>query len=224
MKNKNTNVESNFYLLRHKPSYKSRFAWAFTIVPRLSEIGELCDVCGKGRWYPSWYPERPLSVIIGKGKTYPDILGCGAYPLLILSERVLTTWDSLGLGSYSAYPMNIISEPAGKRPTPPPYYHVKITGRCQLDLEAMGLKVIYRCPKCDYSEVVETKENDPRAGLHQVIKPETWDGSDVFVADINPRGPFCTGRVAALAERNKWTNFRFDPSDYDWLKGTELGD
>lgn len=207
MNNHSIDSEINFLQLMYNVPFKNRHTWAFSLIPRISEISALCDVCGHGGLFPDWYPERPFSVIIGKGKIFPDILGCGAYPLTILSERVLATWSSLGLGSYTAFPLDVIVEPSSGRPTPPPYYHIKITGRCELDLQAMGVTITYTCPKCHYNEI------EPVFGYPKIIKRETWDGSDVFASDIFPMAPLCTSRVVELAKKHKWTNFRFEPMD-----------
>jgi len=202
-----------FYHVAHDSAYQHPYTWAYRYEPSLSERGTRCDVCGLGDVFVTGaYPRFPLSAAVEGGWRYPDVLGSGEYPLLIVSEAMVEDWVQDGITGYNAYPLTIVraSCAAIRRQTPPQYFHIEVTGRCQLDTEAMGLSVVYNCPKCGYVE------KEPAFNTPFIIRRDSWDGTDLFVSDLSKGVTFCTDRVRALAEKRKWTNVRFVLPERYW--------
>jgi hypothetical protein len=204
MSRHDTGAGEGFFELYHNSPYNRQFPWAYSITPPLATIGQRCNVCTNGYLFPGWYPDAPLTVSVNTGRKYPDVLGCGAYPLLIVSQAVLDDWSAVGLRGYEAFPLSVRAEPGAPRLAAPIYYHLKITGRCELDTDAMGIKVLFSCPRCLYREI------EPITDHALIMKRDTWDGSDLFSSDLFPMVTFCTESVQKLATQNSRTNFRFE--------------
>jgi hypothetical protein len=193
-----------FFSFSHNSFVEENWVWGAEIVPALDTISSPCFVCGNGLLYPSRYPERPLSVVIESGSRYPDILGCGAYPLLIISESVADAWKENGLRGFNLFPLTI-ANPIKKTPNPPKYFHVHVTGRCNINFKKIGVEVIESCPKCGYIWV------EPFDFEFHITEEDKNDDSDFFVNEYFPQVVFCTERVRELAIEMLWTNVAFEP-------------
>ncbi len=180
------------------------WTWAHNLIG-FYEKSTRCDVCGRGNLFPDYYPEYPLSVEVEGGTQYPDILGCGAYPLFIVSENVIKDWEVRAIRGYEKFALSVVKATGKKIKdiVPPSYYHIKVTGRCNLDLEAMGLEIIQHCPKCLYTRA------DPMVHDRYIIDAKSWDGTSLFISELFPSKICCTQDVLDLASVNKRTNFRF---------------
>jgi predicted RNA-binding Zn-ribbon protein involved in translation (DUF1610 family) len=193
-----------FYIFGDNSFFTRGFAWAASIHPRSEVIHQICPKCGSVKHYPS----GDFDVTLEKGSKYPDILGCGAYPFLIASEKVIEAWQEVGLGFFHTYKVNVAENKSAKlrNLAAPRYYRVEIDGRCQIDLEASGAKVIQFCPECDHLVT------DPAVlpGFH--IVSGSWDGNVLFRDPVYfPRINFCTDIALKIAYRHQLTNFRFEP-------------
>lgn len=182
-----------------------------TIKPALAEVGRPCDVCGNGTLFPGMYPEMSLDLFSSRPGPAPDALLCGAYPLFVVSAAVIEDWYAYGVKGFDAYAMNLrfAEDVAGPEVTMLKYFHIKVTGRCTLDTDAMGVTVVERCPRCDYRSI------EPMWGYSYRIIPGSWD-SDLFVSDLFPHVVFCNKRVMSLAGRMRRTNFRFSYPETVW--------
>ncbi len=181
-------------------------AWAWRVTNERDEE-ELRCACGAVSTFGRVeYPRRLLEVEVEGGVRYPDVLGNAEF-LLIVSEAVLDDWRRGGVTGYRAHPLRIASA-KGKRiqeVKPPVYHHIEVTGRCELDLDAMGVTIVSVCPLCGYWKL------RPMTGVPFVVKPGTWDGSDLFASAPYWRAQMCTDKVLRLAGENRRTNFRFVP-------------
>jgi predicted RNA-binding Zn-ribbon protein involved in translation (DUF1610 family) len=194
----------DFYKFRHNTFHNRDFAWATRIHTRSEVIYQVCPKCGSVKQYPSGV----FDVIIEKGSKYPDILGCGAYPFLIVSEKVTGAWEEAGLCCFHTYNVEVaeIRSARLRNLSPPLYKRVEIDGRCKIDLEASGAKIIQLCPDCHHLETEPPVLNS----FNMVLN--SWDGSSLF-RDIMlfPSINFCTQAILDIAFQNKFTNFRFEP-------------
>lgn len=176
-------------------------------MPALDTISTACPVCGNGRLYPGRYPERPLEINVEGGVKYPDILGCGSYPFLIVSDAVVTDWITHSVSGFTSYPLRVAAAKGPNiRDVPKPqYHHIQVTGRCEVDLRRMRVKLTYRCPVCDY--------RDFKAPMHfpYTLRDSAPLSTDLAVSDEFPTVYFCSQRVFDLAGLFERTNFRFVP-------------
>lgn len=194
----------SFYHFGDNSSYRRRFAWAMSIIPRSEMVYRVCPKCNAVQHYPT----GAFDVIVEGGSRYPDVLGCGAYPFLIVSERVVVAWRAEGISSFHTYPVGIAHAKFRKlrEVVAPIYYRVEIDGRCEIDLAASDLEVVKLCPEC---HCLKTR---PLSAPGFRMVPGSWDGSPLFRDPVlYPRVNFCTQPILDLAREHELTNFRFEP-------------
>ncbi len=161
-----------FYIFGDNTFYDRGFAWATSIHPRSEVIHNICQNCGSVKHYPV----GDFDVTVDKGSKYPDVLGCGGYPFLIVSERAIEAWQVAGLCCFHTYKVNIaeIGSARLRNVAAPQYYRVDIDGKCQIDLEASGAKIVKFCPECHHLETAPFVLQ----GFRMV--PGSWDGNSIF--------------------------------------------
>lgn len=199
-----------FYTFRDNSSYTSGFTWAASIRPRSELINSICSKCGTVEHYPI----GAFDVVLEGGSKYPDALGSGTYPFLIVSEVVINTWQKAGITTFHTYPVGIAEVRSKSRQLhdtiAPHYYRVEIDGRCQIDLVSSGVEVIRICSECHR---VTERPRYPFVHSYRMT-PGSWDGSPLFRDPmIYPRVNFCTQEVLDLAGQQRFTNFRFEPME-----------
>src|SRR5438045_2091664 len=109
-----------FFKFNHNSSQDRQWALAVSIHATSHEVAWHCPLCGRAAKYPS----GSFDLSIEGGSSFPDFLGCGAYPLLIVSERVVTAWEKGGITTFRAFPVGIssISESQVQRASAPKYF------------------------------------------------------------------------------------------------------
>jgi hypothetical protein len=195
----------SFYVFDDNSSYTRGFTWAMSIITRSAIHHRECSTCGAVEHYPS----GAFDVIVEGGAKYPDILGCGAYPFLIVSELVVTAWQQASITCFHTFPVGIAEVKSKKlRDQPrPQYFRVEIDGRCDIDLVASGVKLIRICPECQ--RIIE-QPTLPHERSYR-MKPGSWDGCAIFRdAVLYPRVSFCTEQMLKVAGQHRFTNFRFE--------------
>ena len=199
-----------FYIFDDNTFATRGYTWAMSLKPRPEEFSRRCPKCRAGMSVE--YPKHSINLAVEGGSKYPDILGCGAETILIVSQNVINDWEGAGITGYEKYDVNIV-EAKGKRikdAESPRYYHINVIGRAEYDMEAMGFKCQITCEYCGRIEV--TNPNDELHPLDPtIIKEGSWDGSDIFAMDITPRKTYCMEKVLFLAGINERTNFYFAP-------------
>ncbi len=180
------------------------FAWAASIHSRSEVVHQVCPKCGSVKYYP----QGAFDVTLEQGSKFPDVLGCGAYPFLIISAKVTKAWQEAGICCFHTYAVKIaeIKSARLKDLTPPQYYRVEIDGSCLIDLEASGAKVVKFCPECHHLVTQPSVLNSYR------MVSGSWDGSSLFRDQVHyPRVSFCTETIVRIAFQHRLTNFRFEP-------------
>lgn len=132
-----------------------------------------------------------------------------------VSERVIKGLEAAGINYGGAVEAFVHGLPTKKLRTiaPPVYYWVRGHRGIELDYEASGYRVADHCARCGNVRFLTTTRTRP-----YVFKPNSWDGSDLFVYRDPPTLFFCTEKVLLLAHEHRWTNFRFVPADtLPWL-------
>jgi len=207
---------ASYFYFRHNSSFTRHFTWAASIRPRSKMIHRVCPEFGVVLHYPS----GEFDVVVEGGNQYPDILGCGAYPFLIVSQSVVDAWREAGITSFHSYLVHVDevrSRSKRLHETQPPRYHrIEIGGRCEIDLGASGLEVVRYAPECEYLAT-----NPSLATGFQMVAG-SWDGSPLFRDPLHyPRVSFCTQLVLDLARTYRFTNFRFEPMEGPYDHGSK---
>lgn len=200
--------DPTFYTFTDNSAHTRGYAWAARIVPRSPMVHRVCTTCGAIEHYPS----GAFDVIIESGSTYPDVLGCGAYPFLIVAERVVAAWRAAGVTSFHTFPVGVAAVTARRlrNVAPPGYVRIELDGSCQIDLLASGIAVARICPECH--RVLERPVLSHQRRF--IMKPGSWDGSPLFRdALLYPHVSFCTRLILEIARDHQLTNFRFEPME-----------
>ena len=146
-------------------------------------------------------------IIEGKGK-YPDILSCGRWPILIVSDKVLRIWNDNNISGFRSYNVSLFTQEGQEIPkSKGHYHHISITGRSELDFDAMGIRIIARCNTCGR---VEYNKESWEFGI-PIIKKDSWDGSDLFAFKQFRCTSMCGMKNLKLIYKNKLINFSFHP-------------
>lgn len=139
-----------FYKFTHNSAYTRGFTWATSIRPKSEMFRRTCPKFG----VISQYPSGEFDVVVEGGNQYPDVLGCGAYPFLIVSESVVNAWHDAGIDNFQSYLVQVAEVKSKSKKlhqtVPPNYYRIEIDGRCEIDLEASGLELVRFAPECRY--------------------------------------------------------------------------
>lgn len=201
-------LTESFYKFRDNSSYTRGYTWAASIIPQSEIYHRECAECGVVEHYPT----GAFGVIVEGGTKYPDLLGCGAYPFLIVSQKVITAWQQAEITAFHTYPVSIALVKARKLQgvAQPQYFRVEIDGRCEIDLVASGVQLIRLCPEC--GRVIEQPTMAHERSYR--MKTGSWDGSPIFRDPIlYPRINFCTARMLEVAREHRFTNVRFEPME-----------
>ena len=137
----------------------------------------------------------------------PDYLWCENFPLTIVSDRVVYIWGVNGITGYESSPVKLVDK-RGKEIVGIRYYNIHVTGKAELDFEGMGLEFQNICTKCGFADYAEKEGNNWGPG-HDVIKENTYDGSDLFTFKHCEWVSMCTPKVRKIAHKYKLSNFKF---------------
>jgi len=127
------------------------------------------------------------------GKRYYDvIIPSSPFPYLV-SDKIIDAFVQNSITGWKATSVKIVGKEDLK------YYVLMVTGRCGIVDRNRSEKIIQKSPggiECPYIR-----------GLY--FEPESWDGTDIFVAD-NVSWIFCTEKVKTVIEEIKATNISFE--------------
>jgi predicted RNA-binding Zn-ribbon protein involved in translation (DUF1610 family) len=187
----------------HNSSYEKQWTFATSVHPTSHFIQWHCDECGHGASYPS----GSFAVTLEGGSQFPDFLGCGAYPLLIVSERVVSALEGAGMTCFNQYPVRAaaVRETGLRCEDAPDYVRLELTGEWMIDFAGSKATISRVCPRCG-----EVKIDPPIIRRFRIIDG-SWNGSDLFRDHrYFPRVNFGTKNVANLAQVHHLTSCRFD--------------
>ena len=196
-------------------TFKVRGApWVPSILRGLERLPD-CPECGAIRERPAG--EIGARVSANKRTKWMDVLGCGAYPLLIISDRVLETWRAEGVGVFPSCPVvfdGVVPERLATTPQPTYSY---LRGRemqgATLDLEQSGYVIKRVCGSCgrNVMDIAATDGRQNSTHPCKVIWEDTWTGAPLFTTNLSPTFFLCTELIVASVKRNGFTNFIFKP-------------
>jgi hypothetical protein len=191
------------------------YPWVSRIVDGL-EQQSVCNECGG----TTRYPEGSIRALLepSKGTQWPDVLGCGAAPLLVVSERVLESWKLDGIGDFKRHGVELLHPlPTKLPPDHPPYSWIDGKSLCgaQVDFDKSGYVSWLVCPCCNrlIHDVSATYDRHHSARWPVAIRESTWNGSKLFTTSLSYTSFFCTVEVIESARRHGLTNFRFVPAE-----------
>ncbi len=214
-----------FFRVSHNSFFTRGFPWITTLVEGLDEI-YYCKTEDRAI-------QEPVGDLVAllersKGIKWPDVLGCGDYPLFIVRERTVECWAKERVGTFPAHRVRFAS-PWPKRlmgTAPPAYFWIngaKLKGAL-MDFEASGFVDVSFCPECGTREDNAEKTFDRQhaeGGCPLVFRENTWTGSNLFTTDLSEAAFFCTEALVECARKYKLTNFEFIPVEegaYAWNK------
>ena len=211
-----------FYTIRHNTFSTRGFPWISTIIEGLSRSTN-CPTCGGIDRYP--VGDIKVSLELNKGTKWPDVLGCGAEPLLIVSDRTIRAWRNEKVGEFPMHRVRII-QPYPKKLEgldPPDYYWIdgkKMRGAL-LDFEMSGFVDVKFCSLCRNrtDNITTTYRLQNSKVCPFVFRPNSWHGANLFTTDLSDASFFCTDVLVACATKHSLTNFRFIPVE----EGTAAG-
>ena len=186
------------------------FAWASGYGP-LPDMPFLVDSIERRKRFWELNPSPMGAKIDPGGYKWPDFMGCGhSPPMYFVSKRVLDAFRSQGIEPLSATPMPIgINKSKKLRDIPPPdYFVLRGVPGAEWDFTASGVPV-----DTHGKAILNPYPKNWPPPVH--IKLSTWTGHQLFALSNFQEGQytnlFCTENVVKLAEKEKWTNVRFDP-------------
>jgi hypothetical protein len=194
------------YELSDNSAFERQWTVAATVRATSHTIKWYCDQCGRGAEYPA----GAFDAAVEGGSRYPDLLLCGAFPFLIISERVASALRGAGIASFIEYPVRIVAahDTELKPESAPSYRRVELTGNCRIDLLRSGITVTDVCGRCG------EPNRQPATTRPLRLLGGSWDGSDLF-RDCRyfPHVSFCTEKVVDIVHAHRFANFRFDPME-----------
>jgi hypothetical protein len=181
-----------------------------------------CPECGADGRSPTGDLRGLLD--LNRATHWPDAIGCGAYPLLIVSERVAEAWGATG--DYPAHRIEFIDPiPTGLRGvTRPEYFWIDGSAMpgARLDFEASGYVGVHFCSTCGrrMDDISKTYDRQHSGVWPYAFVDGSWNGAHLFTTDLSPGVFFCSEDLANISRQCCHTNLRFTPIEQgalaDW--------
>jgi|GEM_PF-6407151 len=181
----------------------------FTMIAQYPEKVIECPVCKYDR---TFLGSGEVTCIIDSGTSWWDFIFSSSMNFLV-SEKVVDGLDSINATGFTPIPVRITAVCSKKlRVLPEPnLFFLDVHGRMEVDMQTHDRLWAERCSHCRRLLL----GNFSGELVRYVPRPETWDGSDLFVtiSDMIRGSRHCTRRILELARRERWTNCRFNPMD-----------
>ena len=154
----------------------------------------------------------PPGIRIDPGaSTWPDFLGHGGgTPEFFVSDRVLDAlhMEQLPVTCATEMPMATINSKRLRDKPPPRYFVIETEPGIEIDFAASGI------PTDERGKPIMHPLPKPWPAILK-LRANSWNGKDLLSFSNFWGPPFtkllCTERVVGLAERQGWTNCRFEP-------------
>ena len=151
-------------------------------------------------------------LIVDGGKIWPDFLfKSGWGPRALLSQKIIDSLvnEKISIARITHMPIAKVEAPRLLGKAPPKYYVLEALPGIEIDYTASGIPVSGD-GNPDYSGIAKRPPN-----ALWFLRAETWNGTDLMGWQ-NPAGRpssqlIVSQRVVDLAERDGWTNVKFDP-------------
>lgn len=219
---------SEFLHVSHNSHHKRGTPWIQGIHAGI-EHDKTCTVCGARYHRP--IGDLQVSFDESKGSEWPDVLGCGARPLFIVSQWVIEAWQAEGIPEIAVGGRVLCTGtlPVRLEEVPPPEYFWIDGGRmlgAELDLAASGFVGVTYCLECNgfRNDVSATFKRRYARVCPYVFVANTYQGAQLFTTSFSESIFFCTMRMLEIARKHRLTNFKFTPVEAGvaaWSKGID---
>jgi len=213
-----TEGDVRFYSVWHDSFEMRRFPWASSILNRPEPDTSFCPICHRAP--PVRFKDVDIQLDIRRGDQWPDVLGCGAAPLFIVSHRAIAVWQSKSIGTFPHHHVRLIPPlPLALANSEAPEY-VWLDGSrmlgARLDFEASGFVANSFCATCGLrkDDAAATYERQHSKVWAYTFLPGSWTGAKLFTTDLSHATFFCTEELIVSAREHALTNLRFVPVDY----------
>ena len=142
-------------------------------------------------------PEAPVLLVPALGRKPLDLIVGTDIATMLISSSVARTLEETGLTGWSTYPVDL-RDAAGR--TIDRYAGLSVLGRC-------GPLVRATEPEWQPPLVPGAKPYKVWVGIS--FPPDSWDGSDFFMAEDETMWVFATDRVRSAIEARRFRNFEF---------------
>ena len=206
---------TRYFSIRHNTARNRRFPEICKIVDGVIDSGP-CPTCKSGRRKP----DGTLRVLVARRQAalWPDVIACGDYPCLVVSNRFVAAMRSCGVVMYIGGDVVVVDADGSPCSIDLNPMYAWIDGAASvsavMNFEASGFVDVRFCPSCrirsnDISRTYDRQHVASHPGY--VLTYNSAIGLDVFTSDLSPTAFFCTQRVVDCASQNKLTNIAFRP-------------
>lgn len=199
----------DFYTISHASHEDAPNAWIQHVKSGLA--CSVCAECGTNVCRPS----GSVSALLAPRRVveWPDIIGCGAYPLMVVSDRTRALFlsnnvvDESVFGDVALSGQGVLSSP--------PYFWIdgyRLKGAA-VDFCRSGFVDVRFCSKCNNrtDDVGATYDKRLEIGRRYFFREGSWSGSQIFTTDVSPTLFFITESLKRLIEAARLSNFEFEP-------------
>ena len=125
-----------FFGLRNNGACEEQWTYVVSIRPTSHVVQWYCQECRRAATYPS----GSFHATLEGGYLFPDFLECGAYPFLIVSQRVLSSLDAAGITRFEKHPIEVeaIQDSPLRRDDAPVYFRMRSRVNVWLILPQVG--------------------------------------------------------------------------------------
>ena len=155
--------------------------------------------------------ETPGLHIDPGGEGWPDFLGCGFMPpSFFVSEKVISSLqhESITFARATAIPIGDVASKALKLSSSPKYFVLEASQGMEIDYLKSGI------PTDSLGKPILSPLPKPWPPAMWWFKLASWTGADLFGwPSLDQRTStrlLCTERIVELAERDGWTNVKFN--------------
>lgn len=191
-----------FYELSDNSANEQQWTFAVHAHPTSTVVKWSCPECGRAAQYPA----GAFDVTVEGGSAFPDVLGCGFYPLLVISDRMVCGLRDSGITCFQEYPVRVVEvlDSPLRSADAPSYSHIELTGECMINFTDSGAVIRSVCANCGEIKVA------PPVIKRFAFVDGSWNGCDLFRDHrYFARVSFCTKKIVELANASRWTNCRF---------------
>ena len=203
---------TSYFRISHNTFGNRGMPWIQSIVDGLTDE-DTCPACDQGQ---SQLGDLKVLMQDECASYWPDVLGCGAFPCFVISQRFVDNMRKDGICIELGGTVEILEpvENGLSLDESPTYFWIdgKKHHAAKMDFEASGYVDPRFCPECgSFSyNVGATADREHAVPPPPIVFDHNVEsGHDLFTSDLSWTYFFCTDRILQSASRNGLTNIRF---------------